>query len=294
MIEVADYRGNGRLEEALTLVRGLPPLSPMVRHLLASVSSPDDSVSLAEIAGLIEKDPVTAGKVLALANSAFYARSAPILSIRLAVSRLGLNAIRNLVVSVSISGLWNRIPTPASWSTSRFNKHSIATAILAETIASALAPERMELAFLAGLFHDLGRLIIAVLLSKEEESFRRLQETEHNGLEDAENDLLGFSHAELSAAIVAAWKLPAAIEAAVRFHENPFDDPDRALAQGVPLCDIVHVADCYADHQGLSLSGEKAPEEHAARALSELGLGIDDADILPQFQNQLEVLLSIL
>lgn len=294
MIEVGDYRGNDRLAQALRLVQGLPPLSPMVRHLLTSVAAPDDNVSLAEIAGLIEKDPVTAGKVLALANSAFYARSAPILSIRHAVTRLGLNAIRNLVVSVSISGLWNRIPTAAAWSTSRFNKHSIATAILAETIASALAPDRMEQAFLAGLFHDLGRLIIAVLLSKEEEAFRRLLETEHNGLEDAENELLGFSHAELSAAIVAAWKLPAAIETAVRFHENPFDDPDRALSQGVPLCDIVHVADCYADHQGHSISGEKAPEEYAARALNELGLGIDDADILPQFHDQLEVLLSIL
>ena len=294
MPEVEDYRGNDRLAHALTLVQGLPPLSAMVRHLLASVSTPDDGASLAEIASLIEKDPVTAGKVLALANSAFYARSVPILSIRHAVSRLGLNAIRNLVLSVSISGLWNRIPTALAWSTSRFNTHSIATAILSETIASALAPEKMELAFLAGLFHDLGRLIIAVLLSKEEEAFQRLLQTEHDGLEEAEIELLGFSHPELSAAIVASWKLPAAIEAAVRFHENPFDDPGRALSPNVPLCDIVHVADCYADHQGLSISGERAPEEHTARALEELGLGIDDADILPQFHNQLEVLLSIL
>jgi len=294
MTEVADSRGNERLEQALTLVKGLPPLSPMVRHLLAAASAPDDSTSLTEIAGMIERDPVTAGKVLALANSAFYARSAPILSIRQAVSRLGLNAIRNLVLSVSFSGHWNRIPTPAAWSTSRFNTHSIATAILAETIASALAPEKMELAFLAGLFHDLGRLIVAVLLRDEEETFRRLQQSEHVGLEWAESALLGFSHAELSAAIVASWKLPAPIEMAVRFHESPLDDPDRALSPGVPLCDIVHVADCYTDQQGLSISGSKAPEERTGRALEELGLGIDDADILPQFQDQLEVLMSIL
>ncbi|HUA19817.1 MAG TPA: HDOD domain-containing protein [Bryobacteraceae bacterium] len=294
MPEVADYPGNDRLAQALTLVQGLPPLSPMVRHLLASVSAPDDGASLAEIAGLIEKDPVTAGRVLALANSAFYARAIPVLSVRHAVSQLGLNAIRNLVLSVSLSGFGNRVPTPAAWSTSRFNTHSIATAILSETIASALAPEKMELAFLAGLFHDLGRLIIAVLLRDEGKSFQRLLETEHDGLEQAELDLLGFTHPVLSAAIVASWKLPAAIEMAVRFHENPFDDPDRALSPSVPLCDIVHVADCYADHQGLSISGEKALEEQTARALDELGLGIDDADILPQFQDQLEVLMSIL
>jgi HD-like signal output (HDOD) protein len=294
MLEVSDYRDNDRLARALSLVEGLPPLSPMVRHLLASVSAPEDSASLAEIAGLIERDPITAGKVLALANSAVYGRTVPILSIRHAVSRLGINAIRNLVVSVSMSGVWNRLPVPAEWSTSRFNTHSIATAILSETIASVLAPDKMEPAFLAGLFHDVGRLMIAVLLHDNPGAFQRLCKEEHAGLERAELAQVGFSHSELSAAIVGSWKLPVAIQTAVRYHEAPLEYPDRHFLPGVPLCDVVHMADCYADCQGHSISGQQAPAEDATRAFSELGMGIQDMDILAQFHDQLEVLLSIL
>jgi HD-like signal output (HDOD) protein len=294
MTAVTDYRDNDRLAQALALVRELPPLSPMVRHLLASISGPEENTSLAEIAGLIEKDPITAGKVLALANSAFYARSAPILSVRHAVARLGVNALRNLVLSVSMTGLWKGVPTPKGWSTSRFNTHSIATAILSETIASVLAPESMDVAFLSGLFHDTGRLIIAVLLHDDEEAFERLSRQDHLQLEQAEFELVGFSHSELSASIVKSWKLPTAIETAVRFHENPAGYPERHNSTRVQLCDIVHVADCYVDCRGFSIQGELGPEEVAVRAFAQLGLGIEDSNMLTQFQEQLEILLSIL
>ena len=294
MTGVTNYRESDSLARALKLVRELPPMSPVVRHLLASISGPDEGTSLAEIAGLIEKDPITAGKVLALANSAFYSRSAPILSVRHAVTRLGVNAIRNLILSVSMTGLWKGIPTPKAWSTSRFNTHSIATAILSETIASVLAPGSMDEAFLSGLFHDTGRLIIALLLREDEEAFEQLNREEHTGLEKAELGLLGFSHSELSAAIVRSWKLPPAIEAAVRFHENPADYTERHNSTRVQLCDIVHVADCYVDCRGFSIQGQPGPEEDAVRAFAQLGLGIEDSDMLTQFQEQLEILLSIL
>src|ERR1700736_1644860 len=161
---MTSVRHPDRLVLALTRVPDLPPLSPLVRHLLATLYSPTDDISLSQVALWIEKDTLTAGKILALANSAYYARAEPIVSIRHAVSRLGLNAIRNLVTSMAMSRYWNRIPTPAEWSTSRFNAHSIGVAVLSEMIAGTMRADNPQTAFLSGLFHDIGEIGIAVLL----------------------------------------------------------------------------------------------------------------------------------
>jgi HD-GYP domain-containing protein (c-di-GMP phosphodiesterase class II) len=80
----------------------------------------------------------------------------PTLSVRKALTRLGINPLRNLIFHESMTKVWSQLPTPAQWSSIRFNTHSIATAVFSEIIASALAPEHTELAFLAGMFHDTG------------------------------------------------------------------------------------------------------------------------------------------
>ena len=98
---MTSVRHPDRLVLALKLVADLPPLSPMVRHLLATLYSPTDDISLSQVAVWIEKDTLTAGRILALADSAYYARAEPIVSIHHAVYRLGLNANRNLVASMS-------------------------------------------------------------------------------------------------------------------------------------------------------------------------------------------------
>src|SRR5260370_26322380 len=89
---------------ALRLVNDLPPLSPLARHLLASITTPSEKTSLSEVAGWIEKDSLTTGKVLALANTAWYSRTSPILSLRQAVARLGLNPLPNLILRIAMKG----------------------------------------------------------------------------------------------------------------------------------------------------------------------------------------------
>jgi HD-like signal output (HDOD) protein len=193
-------RDSERLAKAIALANALPPLSPLARHLLATIASPGEGPSLSEVASWIEKDIMTSGKVLALANSAF-ARLVPTLSVRKAVMRLGLNPLRNLIFHESMTRAWSQLPTPAQWSSIRFNTHSIATAVFSEIIASALAPQYMELAFLAGLFHDTGRLVIAVLLHDNVEVLDELNRHEHQDLEEVEKDLVGFTHSEVSAIV---------------------------------------------------------------------------------------------
>lgn len=283
-----------RPEEAVSVAKSLPPLSPLVRHLLATISSPDDDASLNEIASWIEKDTMTAGKVLAVANSAMYGRLIPTLSIRGAVARLGLNPLRNLLFHESMLKLWSQLPTPAHWSGTRFNTHSLATAVFSEIIASALTPQDVPFAFCAGLFHDTGRVIIAVLLRDEPEALQQLNRHAHQELEELEKAAVGFTHSEMSALLARSWNLPPAIETAVRYHENPSQDPGYDDANGVPLSHIVNAADWCVDCQGFSIDGAGKEVPDKAGLLSQFNLGIDDTLVFARFQSELEILLNIL
>ena len=287
-------RDSDHLARAIALANDLPPLSPLARHLLATISSPGEGPSLREVASWIEKDIMTSGKVLALANSALYSRLVPTLSVRKAVARLGINPLRNLIVHESMTRIWSQLPTPAHWSSIRFNTHSIATAVFCELIASSLKPEYTEQAFLAGLFHDTGRLIIAVLLRDDTESLKELNQHEHQDLEAAEKELIGFTHSEVSAIVARSWNLPGSIQAAVQYHEDPSADPAAVDSGEVLLSHIVNAADWCVDCQGFSISGVMREEEDPFRPLRQFSPSFEDSTVFARFQNELEILLDIL
>ena len=109
---------------AIRCLGELPPFSPILNRLLASLAKED--VSFNKLGDLIEKDPVMAGNLLHLVNSALYARRGSINSVRHALSLLGINKLRNAVLGMSITRMWNQVRTPPSWSMARFNMHSSA------------------------------------------------------------------------------------------------------------------------------------------------------------------------
>jgi len=287
-------RDRDHLAQAIALANDLPPLSPLARHLLSTMASSGEGPSLAEVASWIEKDIMTSGKVLALANSALYGRLLPILSVRKAVMRLGINPLRNLILHESMTQVWSRLPTPAQWSSIRFNTHSIATAVFCEIIASALAPEHVELAFLAGMFHDTGRLIIAVILRDNLDLLEELNRQEHQDLEAVEKELVGFTHSEVSAIVARSWNLPVALETAVRHHENPNADPARDESNKILLSHIVNAADRCVDCHGFSISGARRQEDDKLRVLRQFDPGFEDSGVLARFESELEILLDIL
>jgi HD-like signal output (HDOD) protein len=246
-------------EKALKALGALPPFSPILNRLLASLAN--EEVSFTKLAGLIEKDTVVAGNILHLVNSALYARRGTINSVGHALSLLGINKLRNAVLGMSITRMWNHVRTPASWSMARFNLHSAGTAILSDMLAQRLPVDYPEGAFVAGLLHDVGRLLIALSLPEEHERILALcqngacLENSSQPLIDCEQQVLGFSHPELSGLALAFWNLPKPIQDAVRDHHANMEEKNSGP---LALNRIVAAADQYVNAIGTSdMQGEK-------------------------------------
>lgn len=237
-------------EKALKCLNTLPPFSPILNRLIASLA--DENVSFTRLADLIEKDTVVAGSVLHLVNSALYARRGTVNSVRHAISILGFSKLRNAVLGMSVTKMWSKVHMPATWSVARFNLHSSGTAILTDILAQKLPIDYPEGAFVTGLLHDVGRLLIAVGLPEENERILQLHKGERD-LEECEREVLGFSHADLSAQALAHWNLPAPIQAAAERHHAIISDGVSGPFKNVTLAHALAAADQYVHCAGMAV-----------------------------------------
>jgi len=209
---------NSLKKQALAALENLPPFPPVLNHLMAALSGED--VSFAILGDLIEKDAVLTGWLLGAVNSVLYVRHGKISSVRHALSVLGTEKVRETVLQRSASYLLQRDPV-TGFSSERFNRHSAAVAILSDLIAQRTAVQFPEGAFLAGLLHDIGRLLIVIGLPDEYQSILHEYQTSSLTWVECERKILGFAHPELSSAVLALWKVPEPIQRAVAEHHDP-------------------------------------------------------------------------
>jgi len=267
MVETVSAPADKLSQRAMGALGKLPPFSPILNKLLASLAGED--VSFAKLGDLIEKDTVVAGNILHLVNSALYARRATISSVRHALALLGMDKVRNALLGMSISRMWSQVKTPPAWSMARFNRHSASVAVLSDHIAAKVPADCPEGAFVAGLLHDLGRLLIALGLPDEFPRLMTLHEQSERSWTECERELLGFTHAELSAAALSAWKFPEQVQVAVRDHHQP---PPFQAGGTVPLSAVIHAANHYVNSTGDSIVAAKLVSAEDAGAIAALGI----------------------
>jgi HD-like signal output (HDOD) protein len=271
-------------DRALVALGKLPPFSPILNRLMASLAHED--VSFAKLADLIEKDTVLAGNILRLVNSALYGLRGTVNSIRHAIALLGLGKLRNATLSMSVARMWTQVKTPAGWSMSQFNLHSVAVAILADVVTQRRATNYAEGAFAAGLFHDLGQLLVAVGLPREYEQIDALCHKNGKAPLAAEIDLLGITHAELSAEALAVWNLPEPIQTAVRYHADSKLDPTALGPDELSLSMVLQAADRYVRGIGISVRLFEDQPGDEGPTLESLGLGDYLPGIVSEFEHE--------
>jgi HD-like signal output (HDOD) protein len=269
-VEAGPSRPEILKQTALRSLGELPPFSPILNRLMASLAAED--VSFAKLGDLIEKDTVLAGNVLHLVNSALYARRGTINSVRHALSLLGVTKLRNAVLGMSITRMWNQVQTPPSWSMARFDLHSAATAILSDLLAQRLPVSYPEGAFVAGLLHDVGRLLIALSLGADHDRILQVHEETGQPYLDCEQTILGFTHPELSSEALAFWNLPEPIRTAVRHHHTPEADPSEIEPRGIALSRVIDSANQYVNSQGVCILAKHGTDAMDSSLVESLGL----------------------
>lgn len=211
----------------------IPPLPNVVMDLMRSFDNMD--VSAGEIAEKISHEPGISLRVLRIVNSPFYGLPRQIGSLPEAVMVLGFSCVRSLVIGASVvaqlpSARDGAFDPHAIW------QHSFKCALLARRLAKR-AHLDPEWAFTAALFHDAGKLVMYSSSPGLFARVRRRCEEQSLYVHQAERDLVGVSHGEVGAQLLARWKLPERIEAAVAHHHAPDYGGDN------PLCELVHLAD---------------------------------------------------
>ena len=278
--------------KALKSLGSLPPFSPTLNRLMATLANND--IPFSQIAALIEKDTVLAGNVLRTVNSPLYCFSGTINSVSHAISIMGLSKLRNTALGLSVSRVWKGVRTPPGWSMAKFNLHSLATAILSDLIAQHVGVDYAEGAFVSGLFHDLGKLLIATALPDEYQQINRLTETipenEPAKVLAIESDLLGMDHAELSASALKVWNLPVPVQIAALYHHSPELAPREVYGDcQFHLGHVVHAANRTVNDFGFGIHLSQSVGEPSSEWLEGLGLQKRAQKILGEFQKEFEV-----
>ena len=273
----------------LSKLNDLPPFSPVLNKLLASLG--DENFSYGQLGSLIEQDMALSGNVLRLVNSAAYGRRTEVLAISKAIALLGVNKLRNLVLTLSVANMWRSVKLDQEWSLERFNTHELATAILCDIIAQRVELSFAEGAFLAGLLHDLGKLLVVMASPADHLDIEaHIARTGCSSLE-AERLILGTDHAALSAEALAIWKLPTELQKAVRDHHAPIKGH---------LSMAISVADECVNRLGLSIrpplekpDASASDAELCAPVLSQIGLESDAEPLMAEFRMEWEVAKSL-
>lgn len=247
------------LADVLRRIHNLPSLPAVVIELLASLEG--DDVHIEKLASEISQDQALSAKTLRLANSSFYGMARQVTTIQEAVAILGLGTVRNVVTTASLMGAFPSHP-PGGFDATPFWRHAIAVAVCARALALGLQ-SNPDLAYTAGLIHDIGRLVLVTQFQSDYEATLAFRMQHDCGLLEAERAVLGLDHAAVGQALSQQWKFPPAIQEAVAAHHRP---DCRGL---LLVTKIVMAANAIA--HALDLSAEK---EDAVPALP-LGLWAD-------------------
>ncbi|HAC90180.1 MAG TPA: hypothetical protein DCF63_06030 [Planctomycetaceae bacterium] len=237
----------------------LPALPQVLVRLLQEVGN--ENLHIRSLADLIEHDPGLTLKILAVANSSYFSRQKTVTSVAQAISMLGLEMVKMIAISTSLLQFLNKIGSIPSEYFTRFWLHSLTTALLAKALAKTTRYPVPEEAYLAGLLHDIG--ILVMLLTKLD-AYQDLLEKQMEGeaLIEREFALYGATHAEMGALVMERWGLDSLVVEAARHHHDPVE----RIGSATELSQIVLLANALA-HVGAETSH---PALVTARALFNL------------------------
>lgn len=239
-------RDPAAIVRGLTKVASLPTIFVKLDETINSPRSTNK-----DLARVISEDTAMAARLLRIANSAMYNFPARVDTVSHAITVIGINQLRDLVLACSVIRMFDNL-SESLVSMESFWRHSIGCGIAARVLAGLRREANIERYFVTGLLHDIGRLIMFTELTREYPIVMAEREKNPALLYKIEQEMLGFDHAKLGGLLLQAWQLPERLAEAVAFHHAP------TKAKKFPTeAAVIHVADVIANALRLGSSGEK-------------------------------------
>ena len=204
-----------KLLNAVDRMPAFPNSVQKVLELSSNINCPPKDLVV-----VIEKDPVMTMKILKVINSAYYSLPNKINSVAQSVVYLGMNTVKNLALAIAAVGT---LPSrnPRNFDIQQYLVHSLSTACLARQLCS-LAKGDVEPgdAYIAGLLHDFGKVVLAQFMSDEYQQVMLLSEQHGVSLDQAEREVLGIDHALVGAMLTRRWQFPYELSECIADHHT--------------------------------------------------------------------------
>ncbi|OGV67907.1 MAG: hypothetical protein A2283_12190 [Lentisphaerae bacterium RIFOXYA12_FULL_48_11] len=209
-----------KLMKIVSRITTLPTFPDLYSEMMQELRNPD--VSLDRIGKIIEQDMAMSARVLQLVNSAFFGLTHRISNPTQAAALLGIESLKSMVLVAHIFKQYEGIKTPL-FSLNALWSHSIAISMYSFLITNAEAgtPGDMDVAYTAGLLHDVGKLVFAVSLTDQYEKALSHARDCNMPVEKAEKEFFGATHADVGAYLLGLWGLPDSIVEAILYHHRP-------------------------------------------------------------------------
>ena len=261
------------ISQIISTIGELPASPAIVSAIMNLTSNLNSEVS--ELGRHILSDQVLTAKVLKLSNSSFYGRSKKVSSINDAVIILGFHTIRSLVLASSVRGLFKKKDS------SKFEgtlwEHSLSTAIVCRLLGEYFKHPLRDEAFVCGILHDIGKLIIYRKFSESYENLVKDQISLKQPSHALEEEYFGFSHMQVGAALMEKWNFPHEFISAIRDHHIWIAREERGC---IPISWIVNYASVCSSLMGCNLGATDSAEIEWLEAVEKIGIPIEEANSL--------------
>lgn len=208
-------------EELAKRIEYLPTLKRAAAKIVELCFDPQTPTS--KFIDVVSNDQSVSLQILRVANSSYFAHPHKITTIAMAIAVLGFNIVRDIALSISIFSLYRGPDNQPDFDLQSLWDHSFLTASIGKALADKYDPEKGDILFVAGLFHDVGKLLQNQIIRKDFLLIFIKSQRENESLHITERKILGFHHGDVGGVLLRNWNLPDILVNMVRYHHYPFE-----------------------------------------------------------------------
>lgn len=259
---------NEQLKKIIKKIKDLPTLPQVLIKLTELVNDPRSAAR--DLGRVIAADQSQTARLLKLVNSPLYGFPRTISSVNEAIAILGFNAVKNLCLSITIFDIISNSNGRGGFNREKFWHHSIGCAVGAKILAQYIGYAEKEELFIAGLLHDIGKVVLDQFFHDEFNEITSLVLSKNILMLEAEKEVLQLTHARVGQMLALYWNLPLKLTDSIAYHHQPLKNPRYCKETSA-----VHLADILCRAKNMGYGGDNRMPNIDMQAWETLGLKLN-------------------